>query len=50
MLYRQAGIRFTDYAGTRELFPIPADRWMVLALLVLVTLVAKNLLETRIDS
>jgi branched-chain amino acid transport system permease protein len=35
MLYRQAGIHFTDYAGTRELFPIPADRWMVLGALVL---------------
>ena len=35
MLFRQAGIHHTDYAGARELFPIPADRWMVGVLLVL---------------
>ncbi|HEX7439345.1 MAG TPA: branched-chain amino acid ABC transporter permease [Caldimonas sp.] len=35
MLFRQAGIHHTDYAGDRELFPIPADRWMVVGLLVL---------------
>jgi branched-chain amino acid transport system permease protein len=35
MLFRQAGIHHTDYAGTRELFPVPADRWMILALLAL---------------
>lgn len=34
MLYRQAGIRHTDYASDRALFPIPADRWMVAALLL----------------
>jgi len=33
MFYRQAGIRHTDYAADRELFPIRADRIMVLALL-----------------
>ncbi|MBL8347753.1 MAG: branched-chain amino acid ABC transporter permease [Rubrivivax sp.] len=38
MLYRQAGIRHTDYAGDRALFPIPADRVMVAALLVLALL------------
>ena len=35
MLFRQAGIYHTDYAGTRELFPVPADRWMIVALLAL---------------
>ncbi|MBK9359597.1 MAG: branched-chain amino acid ABC transporter permease [Rubrivivax sp.] len=34
MLFRQAGIRHTDYAADRALFPIPADRFMVAALLV----------------
>ena len=34
MLYRQAGIRHTDYAGDRALFPIPAERLMVGALLL----------------
>ncbi len=34
MLFRQAGIRHTDYAGDRALFPIPADRVMIGALLV----------------
>jgi branched-chain amino acid transport system permease protein len=34
MLFRQAGIRHTDYAADRALFPIPADRVMVGALLV----------------
>ncbi|HSN34113.1 MAG TPA: branched-chain amino acid ABC transporter permease [Ideonella sp.] len=33
MLFRQAGIRHTDYAADRALFPIPADRAMVGALL-----------------
>jgi branched-chain amino acid transport system permease protein len=33
MLFRQAGIRHTDYASDRALFPIPADRAMVGALL-----------------
>ena len=27
MFFRQAGIRHTDYAADRALFPIPADRW-----------------------
>ena len=35
MLLRQAGIRHTDYAADRALFPIPADRAMVVALLAL---------------
>ena len=35
MLFRQAGIHHTNYAGDRALFPIPADRWMIVALLVL---------------
>ena len=34
MLFRQAGIRHTDYAADRALFPIPADRVMVAALLL----------------
>lgn len=34
MLFRLAGIRHTDYAADRALFPIPADRVMVAALLV----------------
>jgi branched-chain amino acid transport system permease protein len=33
MLFRQAGIRHTDYASDRALYPIPADRIMVGALL-----------------
>ncbi len=33
MFFRQAGIRHTDYAGDRALFPIPADRLMIAALL-----------------
>ena len=35
MLFRQAGIHHTNYAGDRALFPIPADRWMIVGLLVL---------------
>jgi branched-chain amino acid transport system permease protein len=34
MIFRQAGIRHTDYAADRALFPIPADRVMIGALLV----------------
>ena len=34
MILRLAGIRYTDYASDRALFPIPADRWMIGALLV----------------
>jgi branched-chain amino acid transport system permease protein len=34
VLYRQAGIRHTDYAGDRALFPIPVERYMVGALLL----------------
>jgi branched-chain amino acid transport system permease protein len=33
MFFRQAGIRHTDYAGDRALFPIPVERGMVVALL-----------------
>ena len=33
MIFRLAGIRHTDYASDRALFPIPADRWMIGALL-----------------
>ena len=29
MLFRQSGISHTSYAGTRALFPLPADRWMI---------------------
>ena len=35
MLFRQAGIHHTNYAGDRALFPIPADRWMIVGLLML---------------
>lgn len=35
MLFRQAGIFHTNYASTRALFPMPADRWMISILLVL---------------
>jgi branched-chain amino acid transport system permease protein len=35
MLFRQAGIYHTDYAATRQLFPIPVDRWMIGILLLL---------------
>jgi branched-chain amino acid transport system permease protein len=34
MFFRQAGIRHTDYAADRALFPLPADRVMVGALLL----------------
>jgi branched-chain amino acid transport system permease protein len=39
VLFRQAGIFHTNYAGTRALFPIPADRWLV-GVLLLVALTA----------
>ncbi len=35
MLFRQAGIFHTDYAANRALFPLPADRWMIVILLLL---------------
>jgi len=35
MLFRRAGIFHTDYAADRAMFPIPLDRWMVTALLLL---------------
>src|SRR5882757_3528983 len=35
MLFRQAGIFHTNYAGDRALFPIAADRWMIGILLAL---------------
>jgi branched-chain amino acid transport system permease protein len=34
MFFRQAGIRHIDYAADRALFPLPADRIMVTALLI----------------
>jgi branched-chain amino acid transport system permease protein len=34
MLYRQAGIRHTNYAADRALFPIPVERYLVVALLL----------------
>ena len=34
MLFRQAGVFHTHYAADRGLFPIPADRFMIGALLV----------------
>lgn len=34
MIFRQAGVFFTDYAADRRLFPIPADRVMVTMLLL----------------
>ena len=39
MLFRRSGIRHTDYAADRALFPIPADRWAIGAMLLLVALV-----------
>lgn len=38
MFFRLAGIRHTDYAADRALFPVPADRFMVLALLAFAAL------------
>jgi branched-chain amino acid transport system permease protein len=35
MFFRQAGIFHVNYAADRALFPIPADRWMIGALLLL---------------
>ncbi len=35
MLFRQAGIFHTDYAAARALFPVTADRWMIIILLLL---------------
>jgi branched-chain amino acid transport system permease protein len=35
MLFRQAGIFHTNYAGDRALFPIAADRWMIGILLAI---------------
>ena len=35
MLFRQAGIFHTDYAAARALFPVPADRWMIVIVLLL---------------
>ncbi|CAM5213243.1 Branched-chain amino acid transport system permease protein OS=Castellaniella defragrans OX=75697 GN=HNR28_000010 PE=4 SV=1 [Castellaniella defragrans] len=35
MFYRLSGIYHTRYAASRRLWPIPADRWQVVALLVL---------------
>jgi len=35
MLFRRAGIFHTSYEADRALFPIPADRWMIIGLLVL---------------
>ena len=35
MLFRQAGIHHTNYASDRALFPVPADRIMIVGLLVL---------------
>ncbi|MCP1337910.1 branched-chain amino acid ABC transporter permease [Futiania mangrovi] len=38
MFFRQAGIKHTDYGADRELFPIPADRYMLWGLLALAVL------------
>ena len=38
MIFRQAGVFHTSYAADRELFPLPADRWAVIALLVFAVL------------
>lgn len=38
MFFRRAGIRHTDYAADRALFPIPADRWAIGAMLLLALL------------
>ena len=49
MLYRRAGIRHTDYASDRELFPIPADRIAIAVLpYALATGVASNSAKTSL--
>lgn len=35
MFYRLAGIRHTSYRSARRLFPVPFDRWLLLAVLAL---------------
>jgi branched-chain amino acid transport system permease protein len=35
MLYRLAGIRHTSYSSARKLFPVPFDRWLLIAVLAL---------------
>ena len=35
MFFRQAGVYHTKYAEDRTFFPIPVDRWMIAALLLL---------------
>lgn len=35
MFYRQSGVYHTRYASDRSLWPIPADRWQVLVLVIL---------------
>lgn len=35
MFYRQAGIRHTSYVSETHLYPIPADRWIIGALLLI---------------
>ena len=39
MFYREAGVFKTSYQKDREIFPIPQDRWAVLALLAVAFLV-----------
>jgi branched-chain amino acid transport system permease protein len=34
VIYRQAHLFHTSYTASRALFPVPADRWMVIALLL----------------
>ncbi|MEY4284532.1 MAG: hypothetical protein RL111_1207 [Pseudomonadota bacterium] len=45
MFYRQAGVYHTTYANDRQLFPVPTDRYLVWALL-LVALVAPFLFSS----
>src|SRR5699024_3809436 len=35
MFYRSSGIHHTRYAAARQLWPLPADRWQVIVLLLL---------------
>src|SRR5690606_4855240 len=35
MFYRLSGVKHTRYASARRLWPVPADRWQVIAIAVL---------------
>ena len=38
MFYRQAAIRHTSYDQTKKLYPIPFDKWLVVAVLLVALL------------